>query len=234
MSTLVNTGVDRVAALDPVFAQLGAASIAHASAVPELTDRERTFLFVVADVCHPTLGLPFELHVRAAAKQGTSTSDIRALLRLISYDTGYPAALAALERLAEIETAAGLPHADAELLPPELVTTGEGAAPSPLPEPVRARLRDLDSHFAEYFDLQSRMRIPSGPGTLSERERAFVTLSVDVHYQTLGDTFRIHVNRALSGGASPEDVRAVLRFNAQFGATRAWQAWQALGRILAD
>ncbi|MFJ4653999.1 hypothetical protein ACIP5Y_22265 [Nocardia sp. NPDC088792] len=52
-------------------------------------------------------------------------------------------------------------------------------------------------------------------------------MSIDVHYQTLGDTFRIHTQRALGGGAALADVRAVLRFNAQFGATRAWQAWQA-------
>ena len=76
------------------------------------------------------------------------------------------------------------------------------------------------------------MRTGHGPGTLSERERGLVSLSVDVHYQTLADTFRIHVGRALRGGAAPEDVRAALRFNAQFGVTRAWHAWEALNAIL--
>ena len=77
-----------------------------------------------------------------------------------------------------------------------------------------------------------RRREGHGPGTLSERERGLVSLSVDVHYQTLADTFRIHVGRALRGGASPEDVRAALRFNAQFGVTRAWRAWEVLNAIL--
>ncbi len=95
-------------------------------------------------------------------------------------------------------------------------------------------LIELDPYFLEYFDLQSRMRGVQGPGTLSIRERAFVTMSIDVHYQTLDETFRIHVGRALGAGASPEDVRAVLRFNAQFGATRAWQAWKALNACLAE
>ena len=96
-----------------------------------------------------------------------------------------------------------------------------------------AALQELDPHFTEYFDLQSRMRSDNGPGTLSVRERAFTTMSVDVHYQTLGETFRTHINRALHDGSSPDDVRAALRFLAQFGATRAWQAWQALNAHLA-
>ncbi|HEV2633739.1 MAG TPA: hypothetical protein VGX23_01245 [Actinocrinis sp.] len=147
-------------------------------------------------------------------------------------DSGYQAALDALGRLAEIEPDGSPP--ESALLADELTTTGAGAAPSPLPEPVRAQLRGLDPHFAEYFDLQSRMRTPSGPDTLSVRERAFTTMSVDVHYQTLDDTFRIHIGRALGAGASHDYVRAVLRFIAQFGATKAWRAWIALNAHLAE
>ena len=212
-----------------MFDQMAAATIQHAWQVPQLTDREKVFLSVVADVCQSSLGLPFELHVRAGSALGVSTVDIRALLRFVSYDSGYPAAMAALERLVEIETAAGLPRPDSALLDAGLVESGT----SPLPEPVHGALRELDPHFAEYFDLQSRMRSGYDPGTLSVRERAFATMSVDVHYQTLDETFRIHIGRALGGGASPEDVRAVLRFNAQFGATRAWRAWRALNACLA-
>ncbi len=234
MSVETPTDFDVITGLDPVFAQMAAASVGHCWAVPELSDREKVFLALVADVCQPALGLPFETHVREGLRRGLSTADMRALLRLISYDSGYAAALAALERLTEIEAAAGLPRPDAESLPRELVETGPGAAPTPLPEPVRAELSGLDPYFLEYFDLQSRMRGVQGPGTLSVRERAFMTMSVDVHYQTLDETFRIHVGRALGAGASHEDVRAVLRFNAQFGATRAWQAWKALNACLAE
>ncbi|GAB3163354.1 hypothetical protein GCM10027258_83590 [Amycolatopsis stemonae] len=78
------------------------------------------------------------------------------------------------------------------------------------------------------------MRTGHGPGTLSERERGLVSMSVDVHYQTLADTFRTHVGRARRGGASPEDVRAALRFLGQFGVTRAWHAWEALNAILEE
>ncbi|MGO4615072.1 carboxymuconolactone decarboxylase family protein [Nocardia sp. 2YAB30] len=217
-----------LAALDPVFAQMGVATAGHADAVPELTEREKVFLQVTADVCQQCLGLPFELHVRAGLKQGVSTADIRALLRLISYDSGYHAALAAFERLAEIEAALGLPRPGAEALPDELLSTAPDGPPSPLPDQVRTTLNELDAHFTEYFDMQSRMRLPSGPGTLTVRERAFTTMSIDVHYQTLRETFRIHIERAFRAGATLDDVRAVLRYNAQFGATRVWHAWQAL------
>lgn len=228
------TNLDRLAALDPAFAQMVGATAGYVRAIPELTDREKTFLCVTADVCQGSLGLAFAAHVRTGLAAGVSTSDVRELLRFVSYDCGYHAAAAGIERIAELEAELGLPRPDAELLAPELVSAGPDAAPSPLPDAVRARLTELDPHFTGYFDLQSRMRTGHGPGTLSERERGLVSLSVDVHYQTLADTFRTHVGRALRGGASPEDVRAALRFTAQFGVTRAWHAWEALNVILAE
>jgi alkylhydroperoxidase/carboxymuconolactone decarboxylase family protein YurZ len=221
-----------VLALDPMFGQMAAATVQHAGGVPELTDREKVFLSVVADVCQQSLGLPFELHVRTGLEKGVSTADIRTLLRFISYDTGYHAALEALGRLAEIEAAAGVVQPDAELLAADLVTTGADAAPSPLPDAIRDQLTVLDPHFLEHFLLQSRMRTPAGPGTLTVRERGFATMSVDIHYQTLEETFGLHIGRALGGGASLDAVRAVLRFNAQFGMTRAWKAWKALNAHL--
>ncbi|EOD65066.1 carboxymuconolactone decarboxylase family protein [Amycolatopsis vancoresmycina] len=232
-TTETPAGLERLAELDPVFAQMTGATAKYVRAIPELTDREKTFLCVTADVCQASLGLAFAAHVRAGLAAGVSTADVRELLRFVSYDCGYHAATAGIERLAELETQLGLPRPAAEPLAAELLSTGPEAAPSPLPDQVRARLTELDPHFTGYFDLQSRMRTGHGPGTLTERERGLVSLSVDVHYQTLADTFRTHVGRALRGGASPEDVRAALRFNAQFGVTRAWHAWEALPGILA-
>ncbi|WP_027342007.1 carboxymuconolactone decarboxylase family protein [Hamadaea tsunoensis] len=218
---------------DALLDQMGAATVRHVWAIPELSDREKVFLLVVADICQPALGRPFELHVRRALASGMSTADLRALISLVSYDAGYHAALAAMDRLAEIETALDLPRSASEQLSSELTEFGPDAPASPLPEAVQTQLAQLDEHFLDHFRLQSRMRTPTGPGTLSIRERAFATMSVDVHYQTLEESFEIHVGRALGAGATPDDVRAVLRFNAMFGTTRAWRAWKALNRILA-
>jgi alkylhydroperoxidase/carboxymuconolactone decarboxylase family protein YurZ len=230
----MTTSLDRLAGIDPVFAQMLGATARHARALPELTEREKTFLCVVADTCQPSLGFAFEAHVGIGVARGVSTSDIRALLRFASYDCGYPAATAALERLAEFEAANGITPTPAEPLADDLLATGPTAAPSPLPEPLRAGLGELDPNFLEHFDLQSRMRSGHGPGTLTERERGFASLSIDVHYQTLEETFRAHVGRAMGGGASREDVRSALRFLAQFGVTRAWRGWKALNAYFAE
>jgi alkylhydroperoxidase/carboxymuconolactone decarboxylase family protein YurZ len=69
---------------------------------------------------------------------------------------------------------------------------------------------------------------------LSVRERAFATITVDVLYQTLDESFRVHATRALSAGATPDDLRAVLRFAAQFGMTKAWRGLRALNALLAE
>src|ERR1043165_1163400 len=84
------------------------------------------------------LGVPYEEHVADAAKRGVSAAEIRALLRLVAFDTGFPAAEAATARLAEISG-----PGETEPLAEEWLRPGE----SPLPEWVRAPLRELDPWF---------------------------------------------------------------------------------------
>jgi alkylhydroperoxidase/carboxymuconolactone decarboxylase family protein YurZ len=213
--------------LDPVFAEMAAASFQQAGTGPELTPRELTLLSLVADVCEQVLGMPYELHVRAALDNGLDADDLRELLRFISYDSGYPAALAALERLAQIEREHGLPG-----------PTGQGhrvnadGTGSPMPAAMRAEVRALDPGFADYMDLQSRMR--ADMSRISVRERAFATMTVDVLYQTLQESFRAHVGRALGAGATPDEVRATVRATATFGMTRTWRALNVLDTLLAE
>jgi alkylhydroperoxidase/carboxymuconolactone decarboxylase family protein YurZ len=210
-----------------VFAEMAAASFQQAGTGPELTPRELTLLSLVADVCEQVLGTPFELHVRAALDNGLDADDLRELLRFISYDSGYPAALAALERLAQIEREHGLPG-----------PTGQGhrvnadGTGSPMPAAMRAEVRALDPGFADYMDLQSRMR--ADMSRISVRERAFATMTVDVLYQTLQESFRAHVGRALGAGAKPDEVRAAVCATATFGMTRTWRALKVLDALLAE
>ncbi|RJL35565.1 carboxymuconolactone decarboxylase family protein [Bailinhaonella thermotolerans] len=218
----------RTQALDPVFAEMSAATDRKVwEEIPELTTREKILLSIVADVCQQTLGLPFEHHARMGLDHGLSRDDLRELLRFISYDSGYPAALAALARLAEIEREQGLTGPAG----PGHEVDAEGSG-SPIPAPMRQAVRDLDAPFADYMDLQSRMR--AGIRRLSVRERAFATITVDVLYQTLDESLRAHVTRALGGGATPDDVRAVVRFSAQFGMTKAWRALRVLNALFTE
>jgi len=216
----------RVSKLDPVFAEMSAATDHNVWArLPELTAREKILLCVVADVCQQTLGLPFELHVTAAREHGVDADDLREMLRFIAYDSGYPAALAALDRLTGIEQEYGLPGPTGQRH--EVNADGTG---SPIPAPVRGAVHGLDGGFGDFMDLQSRMR--ASMERLSVRERAFATITVDVLYQTLEESFRVHVTRALGAGATPQDVRAVVRFSAQFGMTKAWRGLRALDELL--
>ncbi|MEU5599503.1 carboxymuconolactone decarboxylase family protein [Streptomyces sp. NPDC020298] len=215
--------------LDPVFAEMAAASFRPIGpgTGARLTPRELALLSLVADVCEQMLGMPFELHVRAALDSGLDADDLRELLRFISYDSGYPAALAALERLAEIEREHGLPGPTGQSHRVNADGTG-----SPIPAAMRAEVCALDPGFADYMDLQSRMR--ADMARISVRERAFATMTVDVLYQTLQESFRAHVGRALGAGATPDEVRAAVRATATFGMTRTWRALNVLDALLAD
>ena len=206
--------------LDPLFTEMAAAS-----ELTELPARERALLNVVADVCQQTLGQPFEEHVLAGHKVGISADDFRELLRFIAYDSGYPAATQALQRLVEVEQAHGLPDPTGQGHDLDLTGTA-----SPIPASTRQAVRTLDAGFADYMDLQSRMR--AGMHLITVRERAFATITVDVLYQTLAESFEVHVSRALRTGATPEEVRAVVRFAARFGMTKAWRAMRVLDGLL--
>ncbi|MEW9547300.1 carboxymuconolactone decarboxylase family protein [Nonomuraea sp. NPDC050783] len=215
-------------ALDPVFAEMiEATDRMLREEIPELSPREKALLCLAADVCQQTLGLPFEQHVRLAAEHGVTADDLRELIRFVAYDSGYPAALSALARLAEIEREHGLPGPTGQ--GHELNADGDG---SPIPEPMRRAVRDLDATFGRYLDLQSRMR--GGMRLLPPRERAFVTMTVDVLFQTLEESFRAHVTRAFAAGATPEQARAVVRFSARFGLTKAWRGLRVLDALLTE
>jgi alkylhydroperoxidase/carboxymuconolactone decarboxylase family protein YurZ len=218
---------DRVGLLDPLFSRLHAATERHVWDPPQLTTREKVFVCVVADVCNQTLGLPFELHVTTGLRNGMTTGDIRDLLSCVAFETGYPAALAAFERLALLEQSADLPPgATAE-------PTGAGADPPVQPPAaVRAIWREVDEGLGEFLELQSRM--VGRLDRLSVRERSFAAMTCDVLYQTLTETFRVHIGRALGAGARPDDIRALVRFATQFGVAKAWNAFRALDRHLAD
>jgi len=213
--------------LDPVFAEMAAASFRQAETGSELTPRELTVLSLVADVCGQVLGTPFELHVLAALDSGLDADDLRELLRFISYESGYPAALAALERLAQIERERGLPGPTGQAHRVNADGTG-----SPMPAAVRAEMLAFDPGFVGYMELQSRMR--ADMSRISVRERAFASMTVDVLYQTLQESFRAHVGRALGAGAKPDEVRAAVRATATFGMTRTWRALIVLDALLAE
>ena len=134
---------------------------------------------------------------------------------------------AARRRLAQIEREHALPG-----------PTGQGhrvnadGTGSPMAAAVRAEVHAFDPGFVDYMDLQSRMR--ADMSRISVREREFASMTVDVLYQTLQESFRAHVGRALGAGAAPDEVRAAVRATATFGMTRTWRALKVLDALLAE
>lgn len=202
-------GADALTALDPVFARLAVGAGHNLWGLRHLTVREKTFVCLTADLCHPHLDQPLAMHLQMAVANGVDSESIRELFRHLAPYVGYPIVVTAFQRLAEL----GLPAAeddDAEPTPPAAplarVVEGLGATPG------------LAAFTGEQL---ARLR---GRPYLSVRERAIACLVVDILYQTLGESLRLHADLARSAGATEETFQDLLAGVAEFGMPRAWAA----------
>jgi alkylhydroperoxidase/carboxymuconolactone decarboxylase family protein YurZ len=208
-------GADALTALDPVFAQLAVGAGHNLWGLAHLTMREKAFICLTADLCHPHLDLPLAMHVQMALANGVEPEAIRELYRHLAPYVGYPIVVTAFQRLTELGLPAAQDDKPVEPTPP----TG------PLARAVRA-LEDIDPGLATFTEDQLAQRWTRPP--LSIRERALACLVVDVFYQTLDPSLRLHAELARSAGATDETLRDLLRGVAEFGMPRAWAAAQAL------
>jgi alkylhydroperoxidase/carboxymuconolactone decarboxylase family protein YurZ len=155
------------------------------------------------------------MHVQMALANGVEPESIRELYRHLAPYVGYPILVPAFQRLAEL----GLPDAsDTEAVKPVPLT-------GPLARAVRV-LEDVDPGLAAFSEDQLAQRWARTH--LSVRERAIACLVVDVFYQTLGESLRLHAELAKAAGATEETLRDLLRGLAEFGLPRAWAAAKAL------
>ncbi|WP_454194060.1 carboxymuconolactone decarboxylase family protein [Nocardia sp. Marseille-Q1738] len=208
-------GADALTALDPVFAQLAVGAGQNLWGLTHLTMREKAFVCLTSDLCHPHLDLPLTMHVRMAMANDVEPEAIRELYRHLAPYVGYPILVSAFQRLAEL----GLPEAqDVEPVEPVPLT---GA----LAGSVRV-LEDVDPGLAAFTEDQLAQRWARPH--LSVRERAIACLTVDVFYQTLGESMRLHAELARAAGATEETFRDLLRGVAEFGLARAWAAAREL------
>ncbi|MDP4511238.1 carboxymuconolactone decarboxylase family protein [Nonomuraea turcica] len=208
-------GAEALAALDPVFAQLAVGAGHNLWGLTHLTMREKAFICLTADLCHPHLDLPLAMHVQMALANGVEPETVRELCRHLAPYVGYPIVVTAFQRLTEL----GLPQAQDDKPVEPTPLTG------PLARAVRA-LEDVDSGLAAFTEDQLAQRWARPH--LSVRERALACLVVDVFYQTLGESLRLHAELARSAGATDETLRDLLRGVAEFGMPRVWAAAQAL------
>ena len=208
-------GADALTALDPVFARMAVSAGHNLWRLPDLTMREKAFVCLTADLCHPHLDLPLAMHVHMALANGVDTESIRELYRHLAPYVGYPILVPAFQRLTEL----GLPEArDTDPVEPAPLT-------GPLAQAVRG-VAAVEPGLAAFTEDQLAQRW--GRPHLSVRERAIACLVVDVFYQTLGEPLRVHAELARIAGAAEETLRDLIRGLAEFGLGRAWAAAAAL------
>ncbi|MGW7465163.1 carboxymuconolactone decarboxylase family protein [Streptomyces xantholiticus] len=208
-------GADALTALDPVFAQLAVGAGHNLWGLANLTMREKAFVCLTADLCHPHLDLPLAMHVQMALANGVEPEAVRELYRHLAPYVGYPILVSAFQRLTEL----GLPEAK-DTTPVE---------PEPLTGPLAHLVRDLegvDPGLAAFTEDQLAQRWTRPH--LTTRERAIACLTVDVLYQTLGESLRLHAALARTNGATDETLRDLIRGLAEFGLPRAWNAANSL------
>lgn len=222
---------DMIVALDADFGAMAVKRGRYAWGMPELSMREKAFVFVAADLCCHNLQFPLQAHVMMALSNGVRLEAVREAVRHLAPYVGYPTAAEALMRLTEIGKAAG----EAGLIktgPDSGAQTSADGEEAKLPDDVLEAAERLDERFAAFLREQFEERW--GRPDLTVAERALCTIATDVLNGTLDDSFREHVRLALDNGAAEEQVRAVLLLVAEFGVTKTWRAFTALRDILTD
>jgi 4-carboxymuconolactone decarboxylase len=207
---------EQAQALDPTFGRMATEVGRHAWSLPQLTIREKTFVFLAADLCTASLGSPLAAHVQMAGANGVGVPECIAAIRHLAPYVGYPAAAIALQQLCTDDSAAKGRSVEVQR--------------QTLPQHVVATLNALDEDFAGFIAEQFNQRWDRDD-ELSARERALSCLAADVLNQTLDESFALHVDLATAAGAGRTQISAVLLLVAEYGIAKAWRAYRALGDL---
>jgi 4-carboxymuconolactone decarboxylase len=212
--------------IDPEFEKIALETGGLTYSLSGTTTREKLLLNLANDVCREHFGLAFRLHIQAALSLGVPFVDVLGVVRFMGPYAGYPAAADALEQLSVIGGDLGV---DVRSVAAKVGVDGSSGSPE-----QRLRLDEgfdtTDEWLADFIASRTG-RSWAVPG-LSTRERAYLALTADVAQQTLGDSFRLHVRLARESGASPEEIRDVVRFLAECGIVKAAAALRELDTIL--
>jgi alkylhydroperoxidase/carboxymuconolactone decarboxylase family protein YurZ len=201
--------------VDPEFGKM-AVQMGQGFKLPGVSLREKSLLCLANDVCEMNLDLAFQMHVSLALANGVSGQEIREVLYHLAPETGYAKVLQAIVRLNEIEKSG-----EPETAQRKGRAHGSHQSVS-IPTELRARVKKIEPRFETLLRQQVEERW-NRPG-LTPKERAYISLAADVSGQTLGAPFNFHCNAALCYGATPEQLRTLLLFMAEFSFSKTWQA----------
>lgn len=211
-----------ILALDADFGAMAVRVATETWSIKELDPQDCALLCIVNDVCNQTLGMPFQMHVQLMITNGARLRQVKEILLHLAPHAGYPVVLEALLRLKEIQATLQLDEGDVQATEPAETQSWD--------EEIGARLMALDTSFGT-FVMRETNQVWSR-GMLSAKERVYISLAVDVIYQTLGEPFRFHLQQALHQGVDSDQIKAVIRFLAEFSMVRAWEAFAALQPLL--
>jgi alkylhydroperoxidase/carboxymuconolactone decarboxylase family protein YurZ len=212
-----------LAVVDPEFERMALETGEFTYGLSSTSVREKLFQVIANDVCRGHVGLAFRMHLMAAKMHGIPYPDLLALLRFVAPYAGYPATADALERLGAVGAEVGF-DTSAGLEP------GHGPGRDAWNDRADAALVSDDGWMREF--VVSRTGRSWCEERLTPRERAIVAITTDVSMYVLGDSFRGHVQAALRIGLTPDEVREVVRFTAEFCSARTVDALAELERVL--
>ncbi len=221
MSAIDDPGANRpVVWIDPDFAEAALRFASPSWELPELTDRQRSFLCIAADLCRGRLGLPFAMHVNMALKSGAKPAELKEVILHAAPDAGFTSALSAMLRLKLLTWRRGL----RERRRGAAQTAAAGAAPD-----ILALLPPTtDPALAEQF-RRAILPIWLRPG-LELEDRVLVTIACDVTQGTLGEPFSFHLAIADVAGVPRARLEQTVQFVSEYAFGRSWQGLLAMRR----
>lgn len=182
----------------------------------ELSDKQRSFLCMAADMCRCWLGLPFLMHAKMALKSGATRSELKEVILHAAPDAGFTIALSAMLRLKLFTWWRGwrergqAPVASGASMPDIMALFPPGTD------------RDLVEQFRRgVLPIWER-------GGLAFEDRVLLTLACDVTQRTLGAPFAFHLAIAEAVGVPKARLRKTVMFVAEYAFGKSWEALAAM------
>lgn len=202
--------------IDPDFAAAALRFADPSWESPALSDKQRSFLCMAADLCRCWLGLPFTMHMKMALKSGARRSELKEVILHAAPDAGFTIALSAMLRLKLFTWWRG--WRERGQAPVEV-----GQTP---PDIMALVPPGTDSTVVEQFRL-GILPIWQRVG-LSFEDRVLVTLACDVMQGITGEPLRFHLAIARAAGVPETALRQTILFVGEYAFGKSWEALSAL------
>lgn len=206
--------------IDPEFGEMAVRMGQATWSITELSQREKVFACVAADVCVRDLGLPLQMHMEMALANDVPIQDVREVILQSAIEAGHTGTLMALARFNEICSA----------LSKSVPRTSTGAGSEDQFDYFsRPSTDELDRELSRMWS--DIIPVHWSRGGLSRKERIFISLTANVLQGIFGKPFLHHVRLARTIGATDAQMRALFRFLSEYGFSRSWVALDVLASV---